>query len=163
MQPRWQCSGVANTPVVDDRLSSSWRESLYAAQTLPLKKLPKHSYFLNIAIKTGELGGAVSCAMVGDKATNGTHTLRSRAGVASGILHNLLLGIAWMDFSSLRRCAMKRNFGHQQLNSVPSWSISLPFCVRNLEKLRKLNDDLQDKEGEIRQLVDHTMDSHGLV
>ena len=35
--------------------------------------------------------------------------------------------------------------------------------VRNLEKLRKLKDDLQDEEGEIRQLVDRTMDSHGLV
>ena len=32
-----------------------------------------------------------------------------------------------------------------------------------MEKLCKLKDDLQDKEGEIRQLVDYAMDSHGLV
>ena len=37
------------------------------------------------------------------------------------------------------------------------------LCVRNLEKLCKLKEDLQDKEGEIRQLIDHAMDAHGLV
>ena len=36
-------------------------------------------------------------------------------------------------------------------------------CVRNLEKLCKLKEDLRDKEGEIRQLIDRPMDAHGLV
>ena len=35
--------------------------------------------------------------------------------------------------------------------------------MRNLEKLCKLKEDLRDKEGEIRQLIDHAMDGHGLV
>ena len=36
-------------------------------------------------------------------------------------------------------------------------------CVRNLQKLCKLKEDLRDKEGEIRQLIDRAMDAHGLV
>ncbi len=35
--------------------------------------------------------------------------------------------------------------------------------MRNLEKLCKLKEDLRDKEGEIRQLIDRAMDTHGLV
>ena len=36
-------------------------------------------------------------------------------------------------------------------------------CMRNLEKLCKLKEDLRDKEGEISQLIDRAMDAHGLV
>ena len=36
-------------------------------------------------------------------------------------------------------------------------------CVRNLENLCKLKEDLRDKEGEIRQMIDRAMDAHGLV
>lgn len=35
-------------------------------------------------------------------------------------------------------------------------------CVRSLEKPRKLKDELQAKESEIRKLLDSAMDEHGL-
>lgn len=82
VHPRWQRSPLpsrACAPVSDvsepDRLPSSSGESLYAERALPLKKLSKRSLFLVLAASREGLRVAVSCATIGDEATNGGEVL----------------------------------------------------------------------------------------